>query len=79
MPTIDLRLTGMNIKNIMHRAGFKTTDIQRAFGFSTPQAIYKWFRGDALPTVDNLVILAHLFDCTVDDLLVLSEVNSAVA
>jgi len=25
------------------------------FGFETPQAVYKWQKGIALPTVDNLV------------------------
>ena len=40
------------------------------FGFNTPQAIYKWQRGDALPTVDNLVALAAVFGVQIDDILV---------
>ena len=45
-------------------------DIQEIFGFSTPQAIYKWQRGVTLPTVDNLVVLAAVFGTTVDEILV---------
>ena len=45
-------------------------DVQDIFGFSTPQAIYKWQRGEALPTVDNLVVLAAVLGVTIDDILI---------
>ena len=45
-------------------------DIHDAFGFGTPQAIYKWQQGLALPTIDNLVVLAALLGVTIDDILV---------
>lgn len=45
-------------------------DIQNIFGFSTPQAIYKWQQGTALPSVDNLVVLAVILQVQVDDILV---------
>ena len=48
-------------------SGVKTMDV---FGFNTPQAIYKWQRGDALPTVDNLVALAAVFEVQIDDILI---------
>ena len=41
-----------------------------AFGFNSPQAIYKWQNGAALPTVDNLIVLAALFGVLIDDILV---------
>ena len=40
------------------------------FCFISPQAIYKWQNGTALPTVDNLIVLAALFDVLIDDILV---------
>lgn len=70
MPVLDLKETGLNIKEKMKEAGMTVVKLQDALGFNTPQAIYKWFRGDAMPTVDNLVILAVLFQTKVDDLLV---------
>lgn len=42
------------------------------FGFATPQAIYKWQHGTAMPTVDNLVALASIFQVPVDEILVVS-------
>lgn len=38
-------------------------------GFESEQAVYKWQRGDSLPTVDNLYALSRLFETTVDDIL----------
>ena len=52
------------------RAGLTVRDLQDAFGFGTPQAIYKWQQGLALPTIDNLVVLAALLGVTIDDILV---------
>lgn len=52
-------------------------DLQDIFGFATPQAIYKWQHGTALPTIDNLVILAAIFDVAMDDIIVI-DVDAAV-
>ena len=73
IPTIDMIATGARIRNMRDDAGITTADIQRVFGFGTPQAIFKWMRGDSLPTVDNLVILADLFGVTVNDILVINR------
>ena len=45
-------------------------DLQDMFGFATPQAVYKWQHGTAMPTVDNLVVLAALLNVKIDDILV---------
>ena len=73
IPVIDLCATGINITRLRINAGLTVKDIQDVFGFSTPQAIYKWQRGTALPTVDNLVVLAAVFGVTVDKILVLQS------
>ena len=70
IPAIDMAKTGQNIVCLRKKAGLKVKDIQEAFGFATPQAIYKWQQGLALPTVDNLVILAKLLNVKIDDILV---------
>lgn len=69
-PTIDLAATGANIKALLKNKGLKITDLQTVFGFNTPQAIFKWLRGDALPSIDNLVILAHILDVTIDTIII---------
>ena len=66
-PVIDMTATGNNIARMRQNAGLTVKDLQDIFGFSTPQAIYKWQRGTAMPTVDNLVVLAAVFGvCTVE-------------
>ena len=57
-PTIDMLKTGQNILRLRKQAGLSVKNLQDIFGFSTPQAIYKWQHGTALPTIDNLVVLA---------------------
>lgn len=73
MPTIDMAATGKNIKNKRVAAGISIRALQDAFGFATPQAIYKWQNGASMPTIDNLVILATVFGCKIDDLLILNK------
>ena len=55
MPTIDMVATGKNIEMLRKAAGISVKDLQDIFGFGTPQAIYKWQHGAAMPTIDNLV------------------------
>ena len=61
---------GENIARLREKNGLSVKDLQNIFGFATPQAIYKWQRGQALPTVDNLVLLAEIFHVSVDEILV---------
>lgn len=73
IPTVDLIKTGKNITNMRKEAGMSVKDLQEIFGFGTPQAIYKWQQGAALPTVDNLVVLSVIFGKTIDEILVLHQ------
>ena len=70
LPSINMTATGNNIVQMRRRAGLSVQDLQNVFGFSSPQAIYKWQRGDAMPTLDNLVILASVFGTTMDDIVI---------
>ena len=53
-PVIDPAATGANIVRLRLERGLSVRDIQSFFGFEEPQAIYKWQRGQSLPSVDNL-------------------------
>ena len=70
MPTIDMVATGKNIEMLRKAAGISVRDLQEVFGFGTPQAIYKWQHGSAMPTIDNLVVLAAVLQVRIDDILV---------
>ena len=73
IPVINMTATGINITRLRKNAGLTVKDLQVIFGFSTPQAIYKWQRGTAMPTVDNLVVLAAVLGVSIDDILVCGE------
>ena len=81
MPTIDMVATGRDImrlreagRHIREVAGLTVRDLQDIFGFATPQAIYKWQHGTAMPTIDNLVVLAAVMDVPMDEIIVI-DVN----
>ena len=69
IPVIDMTATGINITRMRIAAGLTVKDVQDVFGFSTPQAIYKWQHGRSLPTVDNLVALSAIFAVPIDAIL----------
>ena len=70
IPIIDMTATGSNITRMRKDAGMTVKDLQDIFGFSTPQAIYKWQRGAAMPTIDNLIVLASVFSVPMDEIVV---------
>ena len=73
MPVIDMVRTGQNIGRLRKQAELSVKDLQDVFGFATPQAIYKWQQGAALPTLDNLVVLAAVLQVRMDDILVITD------
>ena len=70
MPMINMQKTGANIKMLMKLNNIKVIQIQDILGFNTPQAIYKWLRGESMPTIDNMVILATLLNTTIDNIII---------
>ena len=73
MPTIDIKATGQKIVRLRNHAGITIKKMQDILGFGTPQAIYKWQRGDALPTIDNMVVLADMFNVKIDDIIIITQ------
>ena len=73
VPVINMTATGKNIMRLRINAGMTVKDLQDVFGFSTPQAIYKWQRGTAMPTLDNMVLLATVFGVRMDEIIVVQN------
>lgn len=53
------------------RAPWEKDSLSRFLGLSDVQAIYKWQRGESLPSTDNLVALSRFLDTPIDQILVL--------
>ena len=79
IPIIDMVKTGQNINRLRKNAGISVRDLQEIFGFATPQAIYKWQHGTALPTIDNLVVLAAILGVKIDDILVMTDMQISMS
>ena len=75
IPFVDTVATGRNIDRLRIAAGMSVRDMQLVFGFTTPQAIYKWIHGTSMPTIDNLVILAAVLGVTLDEIVVVETVS----
>lgn len=69
-PVINVAATAAKIKECRIRAGYSVCTIQHIFNFSSPQAIYAWEKGNYLPTIDNLIVLADVYGVTVDDFII---------
>ena len=57
-PVLDIKATGNRIKEIRVKKHISVNEICEYMGFENPQAVYKWQRGESLPTVDNLYALS---------------------
>ena len=69
-PMIDMPATGRNIERLRIAAGYSVRELQRRLGLCSAQAVYKWQRGQTLPSLDNMVILSRLFRASIEDILV---------
>ena len=72
MPYIDVMATADNIRRLMRINNLKVADIQRWMNFSTGNSVYKWLRGDCLPSLDTMICLCRLFgNITLEELLII--------
>ena len=69
-PVINMVETGRKIRDLADEKGIKPVDIQKVCGLGSIQAVYKWFSGKSVPTIDNLGIISNLLNTTIDDIVV---------
>lgn len=68
-PNIHLKGTGIYLKRLTRQKGYKVRDLQRLLHLSCPQPIYRWFKGQVLPSVDHLYTLSRLLCMHMESLL----------
>lgn len=69
--TINMEKTGENIMELRRQKKLSVKELQGMLGLTSPQSIYKWQRGEALPNVDNLVMLAEIFEVQLEEILIM--------
>ncbi len=67
---IDMEATCENLKRICVEKGYGISRLQRELGLESQQAIYKWFSGKSLPSIDNMILISELLGITLDELIV---------
>lgn len=75
---IDMKATGRRIQALREQRGMSVRELQALLGFEQPQAVYKWQRGECLPTVDHLVMLSRIFGLPMQDILVIDDQDIVV-
>lgn len=74
---INMQATGQRIRNYRNAQKITVEELSSFFGIS-PQAVCKWQRGDALPSIDNLMVLCDIFQVRVEDLIVRDDDRSSL-
>ena len=63
--------TGRRIRKLMKERGISVREIQEEMELESPQAVYKWLNGRAVPGIENLLMLARLLRVPMEEMLVL--------
>lgn len=69
-PVIDPAATGANIRMLIRNSGSTVSEVGRKLGIADKSTMYKWLRGDVLPSIDNMLALSILLDVPINDILV---------
>ena len=67
---IDMRLTGLWLKRCTTQKGYSAKELQHYLHLSCPQPVYRWFKGQVLPSVNHLYCLSKLLELHMEALLV---------
>lgn len=70
MQGIDVKKTGQKIKEMCRMRNITVKDIQEKLFIGSFQAVYAWFSGKSLPSLDNLYRLSRLLNLPMDSLIV---------
>lgn len=69
-PQINMKATGMRIRQIMNQEKLTVKDVQKYLNLSSVQSIYHWLKGQSMPTLDNLYALSELFQLPIDVMII---------
>ncbi len=72
-PVLNMEEVGNRIKKLRKERNLKVTDISDRMGFESPQAVYKWQRGECLPEIMNLIVLSRMLGTTVEGIVLGEE------
>ena len=57
MVKISKEETGKRIRRLLAESGITVRDVQEELELDSPQSVYTWLKGKAIPSLDNLLVL----------------------
>lgn len=72
MRYLDTNASAERLKLLRKMHGLRAVELAEKLGL-TVTAVYKWEQGSAMPVIDNMVCLADIYNCTIDELIVRKE------
>lgn len=73
MRRISKAETGKRIRKLLVESGITVREVQEAMELESPQAVYKWLNGKALPSTENLLMLSEMLRIPMEQILVLDR------
>lgn len=74
---IDMKATGLKLQQEIKKSGYDVKYIQRNLQLSCPQPIYRWFKGQILPSINHLYMLSVILGVSMEELLVIRQDDRA--
>ena len=76
---INCQATCANIRRLIEEKGLTPKDVKEILNLDSVQSTYKWYatangKGTSIPSVDNVIILAHILGASLDTIYVTNEV-----
>ena len=67
-PVIDIEGTGIHIRDLIRGSGHTVTEVSEYLGTST-SLVYRYIRGEVLPSIDRIVALSVYLEVSIDDII----------
>ena len=69
-PLIDMKSTGMLLRDVCGQRFLSVKDIQQMLIISSNQAVYCWFNGNNMPSLNNFYAMSKLLKVPMESLIV---------
>lgn len=76
--SINMEKTGQKIRELRIQKAITAEHLAEIMGI-TSQAVFRWQNGKAMPSLDNMLLLASIFDVKVEDIVVRNEPKKETA
>lgn len=67
--TLDKQKVGLNLYRLLDESNYTYEYVAEFLMLSSPRVIYEWTKGTKMPTIENLMNLADLFEVRIEDIL----------